>query len=321
MTEVEIERHPLEVGSEAVARLTRPEREYRVHALVERSHALLAEGIEVLSGGREIVATAILYSGGNDSTTVGHIFKGVATHAVHANTGIGIEETRQFVRDTCAGWGLPLVEKHAGTAFEDFVMANGFPGPAQHYRMYQRLKERCLDAARVDLGCHRSRKKRAIFIAGRRRDESARRADVPKYEPDGSVIWISPLVEWTKLDLNTYRLMHDDVPLNPVSQNLEMSGECLCSSFAKPGEIEMIGDFYPHVREEVEALERRLQAACDTDPVLAAKIPAARRLYGWGAYENKARPARRTGRLCASCVAPEPTDGVNPRLTAGAIPA
>lgn len=290
------DRHPLEATGEEVARLTRPEREWRVNALVERSHEIMQEAITVELGGREIAATAVLFSGGNDSTTLVHLFREQATHAIHANTGIGVEATRQFVRDTCAGWSIPLLEKHPPVSYRELVLAHGFPGPGQHFKMYQRLKERCLDAARVDLGVHRSRKLRALYVAGRRREESARRSDIPLYEPDGSVIWVSPLAEWTKLDLNTYRLMNRDVPRNPVADALHMSGECLCGSFAKAGELEEVGDWHPEVREEIEALEAEIADRED--------IPLERRKWGWGAYRGRIRPSRRTGRLCSSCVAP-----------------
>lgn len=285
--------------SAEVARLTGPQRRDRVTALTQRSYELVQESIDVHGKGKHIESVAVLYSGGNDSTTVAHLFLGLATHAVHANTTIGVEQTRQFVRDTCAAWNLPLIEKYAPQTYADLVRAHGFPGPGHHFKMYQRLKERCLDAARIDLGVHRSRTKRALFIAGRRRDESARRADIPFHEADGSVIWVSPLAEWTKLDLNTYRLMNPDVPRNPVADSLHMSGECLCGSFAKVGELEMVGDYFPEVREEIEALELEIRDRDD--------IPPHRRTWGWGPHNGDVAPTRRprVGRLCSSCDAPD----------------
>ena len=53
-----------------------------------------------------------LFSGGHDSLCATHLasrfrrFDGVA----HINTGIGVEETREFVRTTCARYGWPLRE-------------------------------------------------------------------------------------------------------------------------------------------------------------------------------------------------------------------
>src|SRR5215510_12342595 len=77
-----------------------------------------------------------LFSGGHDSVTSTHIaaqhpaFRGV----LHVNTGIGIEETREYVRQVCRDQGWPLIEEHA--------MEKGLPGgPIDHGIMYQRLKD------------------------------------------------------------------------------------------------------------------------------------------------------------------------------------
>lgn len=295
----------LQLSAAEVGRLTRREREARVDALIQRARELVAEAMPTHAPGRNLRAVAILYSGGNDSTVLAHLFRADATHAIHANTGIGIEETRRFVRSSCEGWGLPLIEKHAGDAYREFVLNHGFPGPALHFRMYQRLKERCLDAARVDLGVHRSRTDRALFIAGIRREESARRSNAPLHQADGSVVWVSPLAEWTKLDLNTYRLMCGDVPRNRVAELLHMSGECLCGSFAKSGELDEVAFWFPETAAEIRKLERQLARRCRADPQLAARIPIHARQWGWGSSPARRRSApargRRVGMLCTSC--------------------
>lgn len=293
-------RHPLEIPATEVAKLTRPEREYRVRQLTERAHALVGIAEMELMTHKIITARAVLFSGGRDSTTLLHMMRkvGVVSHVVHANTGVGIEKTRQFVRDTCADWDLPLIEAHPAEnrTFERLVLSEGFPGPAKHYKAYQWLKESALDAARKPLGVHRSHKRAALYIAGRRREESDRRADVPLYEPDGSVIWVSPMAEVTKLDLNTYRLMNPDIPHNEVTDLIHMSGECGCGSFAKEGELEEWGYWFPEFRAYIESLEARIADRTD--------IPEERKHWGWGVYRGKVRPPRRTGRLCASCKAP-----------------
>lgn len=273
---------------EVVATLTRRDRELRVTRLVQQAHGILNDGIAEHQDEREIVAEAVLFSGGNDSTTLAHIFKDRASHAIHANTTIGIEQTRRFVRDTCEAWGIPLIEKTAPTSYRELVIERGFPGPAMHFKMYQRLKERCLDAARVDLGVSNSRTKAAVFIAGRRRQESRRRADVPLSERDGSVIWVSPLAFWTKLDLNTYRLMNPGIPRNQASDTLHMSGECLCGAFAHRGELDEIGHWYPEVRAEIEALEAEVRAAGHPEPFCT-----------WGHGQGK--PSEEVGAMCTSC--------------------
>jgi 3'-phosphoadenosine 5'-phosphosulfate sulfotransferase (PAPS reductase)/FAD synthetase len=271
---------------EIVLRLTRPQREERVRHLIKQAHQIHADALE-LAEGKEITGHVLLFSGGNDSTVLGHLFKDVATHAAHANTGIGIEATRQFVRDTCADWGLPLLEKHPPTSYRDLVLERGFPGPAMHYKMYQRLKERCLDQVRRDLIVN-GRKQRVVFIAGRRRSESARRKDIPLHERDRSVIWASPIAMWTKFDMTTYRLMMGDVPVNVVSGHVGMSGECLCGAFAKPGELEMVGEHYPEVRAQIEALQVEVRAAGHVEPFCT-----------WG--HGQGNPSYKSGPMCTSC--------------------
>lgn len=241
--------------------------------------------------GHALVASCVLFSGGNDSTVLAHLMhqRGLATHAVHANTTIGIEETRQFVRDACAAWGLPLLERRAPVTYEQLVLERGFPGPGMHWKMYTRLKERALDAVRAELVNH-PRRQRVLFIAGRRRQESRRRQDIPLYERDGSTIWASPLATWTSLDLNSYRLLHGDVPVNRVSELLHMSGECLCGAFARPHELEELGEWFPEVAEQIAELERRVTAAGFDPP-----------LNRWG--HGTGGEASASGRLCSSCTA------------------
>lgn len=274
-----------------VASLTRPQRVQRVEWLMEQAHSIYTYGVEELLGNRTLIASCVLFSGGNDSTTLAHLMRsmGLVTHAIHANTTIGIEATRQFVRDTCDGWGVPLLEKAAPISYRDLVLERGFPGPGMHWKMYTRLKERALDAARADLLGSRTRE-RIVFIAGRRRQESERRKDVPLWESDGSVIWVSPIALWTKPDLNTYRLMYPDVPRNEVTDKLHMSGECLCGAFAKNGELDEIAYWFPEVAAEIRQLERDVAAAGHPEPFCT-----------WGHGQGAPSP---TGRLCSSCELP-----------------
>jgi 3'-phosphoadenosine 5'-phosphosulfate sulfotransferase (PAPS reductase)/FAD synthetase len=266
-------------------------RTVRLAQLVGRANELVNEAIAEHFTGHRVAAIAILFSGGNDSTTLAHLMRHQATHAIHANTGIGIEETRQFVRDTCAMWGLPLIEKHPPVSYRELVLERGFPGPAMHWKMYQRLKERCLRQAQRELVSN-PRKERVIFLAGRRRDESVRRANVPLIERIGSAVWVSPIAEWTAEDLRTYRIVNKSVPRNRVADTIHMSGECLCGCFAKPAELDEIGYWFPGARAEIEALEAAIAARSD--------IPDERKRWGWGV--NRERPSR-SGAMCSSCSA------------------
>lgn len=275
---------------EVVAHLSEDEQRLRLSHLVAQAHQILADAVATHAEGRQIVAVVGLFSGGGDSTALVHLLRDQLTHAAHANTGIGIESTRQHVRDLCQLWGLPLLEKHPPVSYRDLVLERGFPGPAMHFKMYTRLKERCLDQVRRDL-VRNPRRERVVFVAGRRRSESARRAQVPIHERRGSVIWASPLVSWTALDLSRYRATHA-LPSCPASSLIHMSGECLCGAFARRGELDEIGDWFPEVRAEIEALEREVRAAGHPEPFCR---------WGHGQGAAVARRSDRVGALCTSC--------------------
>lgn len=291
--EIDIDLQHLTATPEQVATFSRSRRERRVEMLMQQSHSILDKSIKVAieAEGKQVAAIVGLFSGGNDSTTLCHLMLNRITHLAHANTTIGVEETRQFVRDTAALWQVPLLEYTApreSDHYRSLVLAHGFPGPAHHYKMYQRLKERALNRIRNDLVKDRSQ--RVIYLAGRRRTESARRASVPALERSGSIVWVSPMVNWTKLDLNTYRLMRGDVPVNRVSDLIHMSGECLCGSFAHKGELDEIGEYFPDVVQVIRDLESELVGRED--------IPVERRTWGWA---TNFEPPEDTGPLCTSC--------------------
>lgn len=269
--------------------------------LVGEARDLLDLTIErhVTNDGRMVAATVILFSGGNDSTVLAHLFREQADYAAHANTTIGIEKTRDFVRNTCEEWGLSLLERkppRESDHYRALVLDQGFPGPGHHFKMFQRLKERVIEQIQREL-VGNPYKERVVFLAGRRRDESQRRATIPEMERTGSRVYVSPLVNWTKADLTTYRLMQGDVPVNEVSDLIHMSGECLCGSFASAGEREEIGYWFPEIFEEIAALEAEI---ADRDD-----IPGHRKTWGWGAdpavlKRSRSKPSK-VGALCSSC--------------------
>jgi 3'-phosphoadenosine 5'-phosphosulfate sulfotransferase (PAPS reductase)/FAD synthetase len=288
----------LAMSNEDVADLLRPDRERRVFDLMNESYDLLDEAIAIEEEhGKDIVGVVGLFSGGNDSTVLCHLMLSRMTHLAHANTTIGIEQTRQFVRDTAAEWGVPLLEfkpPNEKDWFRPLVLEQGFPGPGHHFKMFQRLKERGLRQVRRTLVTN-SRQQRVVFLAGRRRTESKRRMNVVEMERVGSVVYVSPLVNWTKMDMNTYRLMQGNVPTNAVSDILHMSGECLCGSFAHSGELNEIAEWFPDVAEEIRSLEREIADRED--------IAERRKIWGWGADNPEKRPSKspKVGVLCSSC--------------------
>jgi 3'-phosphoadenosine 5'-phosphosulfate sulfotransferase (PAPS reductase)/FAD synthetase len=284
--------HPTPI--ELVLRLPLPQRKERVRALIALSQRKYAEAIAEISAKKTSVAICALVSGGNDSYGVAHLFRDVTTHHVHANTGTGIEATREFVRSTAADWGIPLIEHgpKPGTGYFDLVRGNvmarsretgelvqawpgGFPGPAAHAVMYQRLKERAFAQVPHDFDISGSRTECVVFIAGRRRAESKRRATIPYLDIDGTIAWISPFAVWHKADLLVYRIMFPDVPQNPVARVLGMSGECGCLSYAVAGETERWRVAYPDEPFILMVSEVEAELADRDD------IPEHRKKWGW----------------------------------------
>jgi 3'-phosphoadenosine 5'-phosphosulfate sulfotransferase (PAPS reductase)/FAD synthetase len=220
-----------------------------------------------------------MFSGGNDSLSCCHIaslhpaFSGI----LHINTGIGIEDTRTFVRNTCAERSWKLWEYKAsencradGTPdpmnYEDMVVKFGFPGPGGHQMMYNKLKERQMRRFERDMGAsgRGKNKRRIMFVTGVRIDESARRK--MNVSPDlvqqveSRRVFVSPVRHWTKADLRECR-QFAGLTENEVSKNIHKSGECLCGAFAKPEEFAELQFFYPEAAAYIAGIEAKARAA------------------------------------------------------------
>ncbi|ONK09486.1 phosphoadenosine phosphosulfate reductase family protein [Streptomyces sp. MP131-18] len=311
---------------------------------IGRSYEILDEA---LARFREAAGVFWLFSGGNDSVVVGHLLRGRYDAVLHVNTGTGIPDTTQHVREVADAWGDTLHVLQPRNRYEDLVMGRviastgpnagvrpvwkGFPGPAGHKVMYRHLKDQPLMAFRNSvLGDQRrlprAERRRIIYLGGMRWDETDRRfRNAEAIDPAGSIVWVSPLVHWTDAHMREYRARHrcqeqhdhaehrlctpDALPLNPVTEHLHMSGECLCGAYAKPGELDEVEFFYPEVAARLRALEAEAEAAGERRCRWGRKDPA-------GATDTA--PA---GRLCSSCVAPLPGQGdiTDDWLTSGLI--
>lgn len=205
------------------------------------------------------------FSGGDDSLIAAHwMMNNVpGCKVLHINTGIGIERTREFVRDTCAVYGWLLVEIRAkedcGQDYDEIVKRWGFPGPSSHRLMYIRLKERCVEKLVRD---HKQKRSDRILIAtGIYKEESRRRAGYGSrvINRNGAQVWVNPFYYWTPDQFREYR-QQNAILTNPVSQVLGMSGECLCGAFAHKGEKALIKLVCPETHARIERLEREVRA-------------------------------------------------------------
>jgi 3'-phosphoadenosine 5'-phosphosulfate sulfotransferase (PAPS reductase)/FAD synthetase len=230
-----------------------------------------------------------LFSGGHDSLCASHVaslhpnFSGAA----HINTTIGIEETRQFVRDTCKSLGWRLDEYYPPVSYRDIVRKEGFPGPGAHRFMYIRLKERCLNQLIRENKVKRH--DRILLVTGVRAQESKRRmGHVVPINQEGVRVWVAPIINWSSEDKWNY-IERYGLKQNPVVNKLCMSGECLCGAFARPGELTEIRESFPDTAAYIEQLQ--VEAA-------AAGVHAK-----WGTRPPGKRKQKSdmTGTMCWSC--------------------
>lgn len=242
----------------------------------------VVEGLKVINEAHTLYSPShvfALFSGGHDSLSATAI---TAKHprftaAVHINTGIGIKETREFVRETCRDEGWPLLEYHPPISYRDYLLkwgwrgnttgepnprtSLGFPGPGMHDSVYVRLKERCIDALIRD---HKQeRRGRILLCTGMRSAESDRRMqniDEP-IERHGARVWVNPIHDWSKIDCNRF-IEAEGLSRNPVVDALHMSGECLCGSFGRAAEERaQLALWAPEADAEISELEREVREA------------------------------------------------------------
>jgi len=184
------------------------------------------------------------------------------TGVIHVNTGIGIEQTREFVRNTCADFGWPLFEYKAedlGIYYKDLILEMGFPGPPLHKIMYSRLKERCIRQILRDF--KRYRRDKIMFITGIRRSESKRRMGYERaISKVDAQLWVAPMLHFLPTTKNEYMRTHN-LPRNEVVDLLHMSGECLCGAYARPNELEEIAQWFPEVADHIRQLEQEAKEA------------------------------------------------------------
>ena len=215
-------------------------------------------------------AVFALFSGGHDSLTCTHLAAEILgerlTGVAHIDTGIGIPETQQFVKDACEqyGWSLSIYRATENTyadgrpdpqVYEEIVLEHGFPGGPAHQFMYTRLKQRQVE--RLVREHRQKRGNKVLLITGVRREESTRRMGTVKEinVVPGGQLWVAPLLNFTSQDQHDY-MAATGLPRNPVKEKLCMSGECLCGAFAHKGELSEIAYWYPEVADRIRRLEQ-----------------------------------------------------------------
>ncbi len=205
-------------------------------------------------------AVYAMFSGGHDSlasTIVASRMDGFQS-VIHLNTGIGIEQTTQYVRDICAMRDWPLIELRPDVTYEELVHKwGGFPkGINGHNSMLWYLKQKPLDRWIRDIPGPTIR-----LVTGIRKAESSRRMNAEMSKPEhrrGRKLWTAPILNWSKADCMTL-IETEGLPRNQVVDLLHRSGECLCGAMARADEIHDIDQWYPEVGQRIHRLERELE--------------------------------------------------------------
>lgn len=213
------------------------------------------------------VAVYVGFSGGNDSrAVVDWMMNNVdGCQPFHINTGIGIEQTREYVRDTSSDKKWKLIEIRAkedcGQDYDELCRRHGFPGPDGHQMMYSRLKERGVRKLVRDAKEGKSRRAKVLIASGIRHDESVIRMGYAGREVNtvGGQVWANPLYWWNKADRDVYNA-NSGVPANPVAKALGMSGECGCGAFAQPGELDRWRKIEPAFGRRIDRLQSEVLA-------------------------------------------------------------
>lgn len=220
-----------------------------------------------------------------------HFFRGI----IHVNTGTAIAETTQHVHEAVPAWGMRLHELTPKVTYLDLVLGNvratvgpnvgrsvwlGFPGPGKlpHNVMYRRLKDEPLQRLRASIVGRDGIRRKVMYVGGMRWDESDKRfRTAEEVDVDGGIVWVSPVVHWTNAHMQEYRRRYrcekahkhaphrmcgnEALPVNPVTENLHMSGDCACGSYAKPGEKEERRFFYRENAELIDLWEKTVRDA------------------------------------------------------------
>lgn len=123
--------------------------ERNLDELVTDAQAILAKAIAEY----EPAAVIGCVSGGKDSVTLLDVCRDQLTHVGMANTTIGCEATRDFVRQRAHDLWLPLIEAFPPATYEEIVLEHGFPGAGHfaHNLSYTRLKQRAFRVMQREL--------------------------------------------------------------------------------------------------------------------------------------------------------------------------
>jgi len=243
--------------------------------LLKRSREIYDEAVEKFDP--DYVCGMV--SGGNDSAVAYHVAKEIGIDIdfiIHINTGTGIQETTDFVRDYYGNQEPTYLEPSAGDAYEEYVKRKGFFGRGMiaHAYAYHVLKKSPLYKS---ISKHMRKGKRGVkvfLLNGARKSESGnRKINLPDvYNQDPSQkgnIWVNIIHHWSDEDCKRY-LEDREIPINPVTKKMCRSGECMCGTMQSKEDRIEASLLFPEWGNWLDDLE---EIVIEEDP----KFP-----WGWG---------------------------------------
>lgn len=247
-----------------------------------------------------------LFSGGDDSLAMTHYVmqrdEWPVDCVVYLDTGIGLDENREYVEDVCDEYGWELEVAETPQNYTEIVKEHGFPGPESHTYMYILLKERAIRQVNTKDEYYGTR---CGLYTGVRKDESRRRMGHVDQKHEGKMFdWYAPIFDKSNEWVEEYRQKHD-LPENPAHKKIHRSGDCFCGAYAKRDE-ELIDlqAHYPEMYEELMEIEEEVQDS------LGASNP-----HAWWGHKGKDEfelhedmETVGEGILCSSCGVPADHD-------------
>jgi phosphoadenosine phosphosulfate reductase len=204
-----------------------------------------------------------LVSGGHDSLTAAHytyMESAVDLNGyLHLDTGIGVPETKDFVKKRADDLGIPLYiagERRHEDEYEQRIEKYGFPGANKTSHKYEWIcnKDRPLQNFLQQFDGD------VLLISGATREESDARwesVNANGIERKNGHYYAAPLASWTPSEVRAYR-RDNGLPMNPVASILEHSGDCLCGAYADRRELGWLHAEYPHMFAYIQSLEARV---------------------------------------------------------------
>lgn len=219
---------------------------------------------EILSNaiGKGINDFIVGLTGGKDSVVVADFlfenYPSLAKGCVYADTGVGLQETKDFVKDYCneRGWKLEIRKPKLGNDYESIVKEYGFPSYSIHDIIMRKLK---IIPIREYLASRTTKTITSCLVSGVRKKESQRRFIRSKKPIHKDHIWfVSPMIDKSNVWMYNYFTEHK-LKKSPVYQTLHISGDCLCGCFSDKSEAKVLDVYYPKLAEFLRKLEQEIK--------------------------------------------------------------